>query len=32
MTGERTDILDNVTKDTGMRMLVRSMNPNVIAA
>ena len=30
--GERTDILDNVTKDTGMRMLVRSMNPNVIAA
>ncbi len=30
--GERTDILDNVSKDIGMKMLVRSMNPNVIVA
>lgn len=30
--GERTDILDNVSKDVGMKMLVRSMNPKVIAA
>ena len=30
--GERTDILDNVSKDLGMKMLVRSMNPKVIAA
>ena len=30
--GERTDILDNVSKDIGMKMLVRSMNPKVIVA
>ena len=30
--GDRTDILDNVSKDIGMKMLVRSMNPRVIAA
>ena len=30
--GDRTDILDNISKDLGMRMLVRSMNPSVIAA
>lgn len=30
--GERTDILDNVLKDVGMKMLIRSMNPKVIAA
>ena len=30
--GERTDILDNISKDLGMKMLVRSMNPSVIAA
>lgn len=30
--GERTDILDNVSKDIGMKMLVRSMSPKVIAA
>ena len=30
--GMRTDILDNVSKDVGMRMLVRSMNPRVIVA
>ena len=30
--GERTDILDNVSKDLGMKMLIRSMSPNVIVA
>ena len=30
--GMRTDILDNVSKDVGMRMLVRSMSPRVIVA
>ena len=30
--GKRTDILDNVSKDIGMKMLIRSMNPNVIVA
>lgn len=30
--GERTDILDNVSKDIGMKMLIRSMNPRVIVA
>ena len=30
--GERTDILDNVSKDIGMKMLIRSMNPKVIVA
>ena len=30
--GERTDILDNVSKDVGMKMLIRSMNPKVIVA
>ena len=30
--GDRTDILDNVSKDVGMKMLIRSMNPRVIVA
>ncbi len=30
--GERTDILDNVSKDIGLKMLIRSMNPKVIVA
>lgn len=30
--GKRTDILDNVSKDIGMKMLIRSMNPNIIVA
>ncbi len=30
--GERTDILDNVSKDLGMKMIIRSMSPNVIVA
>ena len=30
--GERTDILDNVSKNIGMKMLIRSMNPSVIVA
>ena len=30
--GERADILDNVSKDIGMKMLVRSMSPKVIVA
>lgn len=30
--GERTDVLDNISKGLGMTMLVRSMSPNVIAA
>ena len=30
--GKRTDILDNISKSLGMKMLIRSMNPNVIAA
>ena len=30
--GERTDILDNISKDIGMKMLIRSMNPKVIVA
>ena len=30
--GKRTDILDSITKDVGMKMLVRSMNPKVVAA
>lgn len=30
--GERTDILDNVSKNVGIKMLVRSMNPKLIAA
>lgn len=29
--GERTDILDNASKDIGMKMLIRSMSPRVIA-
>lgn len=29
--GVRTDVIDNVTKDIGMRMLVRSMSPEIIA-
>lgn len=30
--GIRTDILDNIPKAIGMKMLIRSMAPNVIAA
>ncbi len=30
--GKRADVLDNVSKDIGMRMLVRSMSPKVIVA
>lgn len=30
--GLRTDILDNIPKAIGMRMLIRSMNPRVIVA
>mgnify|MGYP002569256216 CR=1 FL=1 len=30
--GKRTDILDSISKDVGMKMLVRSMNPKVVAA
>lgn len=30
--GQRTDVLDNVPKQVGMTMLIRSMSPNVIAA
>ena len=30
--GTRTDILDNVPKAIGMKMLIRSMAPKVIAA
>ena len=30
--GRRTDILDNIPKDIGMKMLIRSMNPKVIVA
>lgn len=30
--GIRTDVLDNVLKSVGMRMLIRSMAPKVIAA
>lgn len=30
--GQRTDVLDNISKDLGMQMLVRSMNPKIIAA
>ncbi len=30
--GERTDILENVPKDSGMKMLIRSMNPRIIVA
>lgn len=30
--GERTDILDNISKALGMKMLIRSMNPNIIVA
>lgn len=30
--GERTDILNNISKDEGMRMLIRAMCPQVIAA
>lgn len=30
--GMRTDILDNIPKATGMKMLIRSMNPRIIAA
>lgn len=30
--GDRTDVLDNISKDVGMRMLIRSMNPKVIVA
>ena len=30
--GPRTDILDNISKDLGMKMLIRSMSPKVIVA
>ena len=30
--GERTDILNNISKEKGMKMLVRAMAPEVIAA
>ena len=30
--GIRTDVLNNIPKEIGMRMLIRSMAPNVIAA
>lgn len=30
--GLRTDVLDNVSKQEGMKMLIRSMSPKVIAA
>lgn len=30
--GQRTDVLDNVSKDLGMKMLIRSMNPKIIVA
>ena len=30
--GIRTDVLDNVPKSIGMKMLIRSMSPNVIVA
>lgn len=30
--GMRTDVLDNVQKDVGMKMLIRSMSPQVIVA
>lgn len=30
--GQRTDVLDNVSKDLGMKMLVRSMSPKIIVA
>lgn len=30
--GLRTDILDNIPKAMGMKMLIRSMNPRIIAA
>lgn len=30
--GIRTDVLDNISKDLGMKMLVRSMSPKVITA
>lgn len=29
--GVRTDVIENVSKDLGMRMLIRSMSPDVIA-
>lgn len=29
--GKRVDILDNIPKDIGIKMLIRSMNPKVIA-
>lgn len=30
--GERTDILNNISKEKGMRMIIRSMGPEVIVA
>ncbi len=30
--GQRTDVLDNISKDLGMKMLVRSMSPKIIVA
>lgn len=30
--GKRTDVLDSISKDIGMKMLIRSMNPKIIVA
>lgn len=30
--GRRTDVLDNISKEIGMKMLIRSMNPQIIVA
>lgn len=30
--GMRTDVLDNISKSIGMKMLVRSMSPKVVVA
>ena len=30
-TGVRTDVIDNITKDKGMKLLIRSMSPEIIS-